>query len=280
MTNENFTAESLDKYQQIAKKIEDALIEQGVQAQIRVGSTDLVNWNDIVTPDFVIFGVLNVTGGNTELVNGATIMTNFLSLALALPNSNSTDYSSALVAVDNAILSLQNASNQNQFTIDNMVSYLANQGRTGTSFLTIKGGKEIGVLTQQLIFSQYENLLLASDAVITIKPSSGNTAYELKGVYTHTFDRTKIIDSLIAQNQEEQLNLVQSKVYTLTIGFNKIADNTLHQLLLADDDYFVINLNDGQDQVFTDKNFILQKYTQTGTQGSFINCQANFISKG
>ena len=265
------------KYEELANILMDELETKGLHSNIEVGSTLNVRWEDVVTPEFVCWGVLNPSGGNNvELNAGAMVTTENVTLAIALPNNTKDEYNQALDSFMDAIQDLVKTTHE----INGSYYVLVNNGNSSVEFMTIRGGNQIGIQMLNLALIGGDGLLNVKDVTITIKASSeaaNVTAHQMKGFYNYVVGKQKQFDSMVLKSTTEQQNYVSSIQKTLTIDYYKLHNDTLHQLLESDTDTFTISLNDGNNAIFTNKEMHLSSWTQNGVIGNYVNCRVTFI---
>ena len=269
---------SKTKYEQLADILMDKLEEKELHANVLVGSTFGVKWDEIVTPDYGCWGVLNPSGGsNIELNNGALIQSENITLAIAIPND---DYKTYSMALDKFSIAISDIVKEYQ-EIDNTYYQVVDNGRTGTAFLTIKGGREIAIITQSLNIAGGDDLLNVKDVTITIKEvdTSGTIgeAQTFSGFFNYIFQKQKNFDSVIKKNTPTQQNMVQSLQKTLTIDYYKFKNNNLHRALESDTSTFKITLNDGDTILLNDVEMHLSGLTQNGVIGNYLTMRVSFI---
>lgn len=262
----------MNKYEELAQVLMDAFTNQEIESNIFVGSTDTLNWSEIVVKNTAIYGVLTMAGGQHVKVEDGKLEHEYITLALALPNNTKTDYSSALEKINIALSNLV----ENNITLDSEPALFSVNGSTSTVFLNVKGGNQIGVLSIGLQISTSSSLLAASECSVTITPSGG-TAQSLKGLFRYVYSKEKTFDSETIQSSTTQKNLVRSVQKSLTIDFRKIATNTLHQALATSDNPVTVTFNDGQDTLINGLNMHIAKYVQEGVSGGFVAVTITFI---
>lgn len=268
----------MNKYDELANIIMDAFSNCDLTSNVRVGSTLNVKWDEVVTDEFVCFGVLNPSGASdVRLSDGILAKGETLSLAIALPNNEThngiPEYAEALSKFEVAIGNLCKEAHE----VNGEEVIIANNGRTSTEFITIKGGKEIGVLSQSLTIAYNSILLNTMNATITLKAHSNNKTYEFRGWYNYIIGKQKTFDSTPIKATPQQKNFENSISKTLTIDYYKIKEEELHTLLESDNEIFTITLNDGNNNVLNELDMNISNYTQNGVMGGFINCKVTFI---
>lgn len=268
----------MNKYEELANILMDKLEEKELHSNIIVGSTINVKWDDIVTPEFVCFGVINPSGGgNVELNNGALVTTENITLAIALPNEDYKKYSEAWEKFSNAINDIVRVEHE----INGDYYIIVNNGKSGTDFLTIRGGNQIAVMSQSLSLVGGDGLLNTKNVTISITAKSQvgqeNSTHLFKGFYNYIFQKQKQFDSIVKQSQLTQENYANSLQKTLTIDYYKFSNNTLHRLLESDTETFIISLNDGDTTLLNNVEMHLTSLTQNGVIGNYINMRVSFI---
>lgn len=268
----------MTKYEELANILMDKLEEKGLHSNIQVGSTINVKWDEVVTPDFVCWGVLNASGGsNVELNNGALVTTESITLAIALPNETYQQYSAALEKFSSAISDIVKVTHE----INGNYYIIVDNGKTGVDFLTIRGGKQIGVMSQSLSVVGGDGLLNVKDVTISIQAKSqvgqANSTHTFKGFYNYIFQKQKQFDSMVLKSNTTQQNYVNSIQRTLTIDYYKLHNDTLHQLLESDTETFLITLNDGETNLLNGVEMHLSSLTQNGIIGNYINMRVSFV---
>lgn len=262
----------MNKYEQLADHIMTAFTNENLNSNIIVGSTDTLDWNDIIIESNIIYGVLTAAGGSNTKIKDGKLESEMLSLSLALPNNTSSDYSEALSSCDTALSNLLS----NYVVIDNENAILNMNGKSSTMFLNVKGGKQIGVINISLVLTTSTGILSADDVLVKITPNGG-TEQELLGVYNYAFKKQKTFDSANQQSQLEQKNFVLGLQISLTLNYYKISSNTLHQTLATSDNTFTVTFSDGEGNLIASKVMYLSSYTQNGIVGGYVNCEAQFI---
>ena len=266
------------KYEELANILMDELEIKELHSNILVGSTLNVKWEDVVTPDFICWGVLNPSGGNNvELNAGAMVTTENVTLAIALPNNTKDEFNQALDSFMDAIQDLVKTTHE----INGSYYVLVNNGSSSTEFMTIRGGNQIGIMMLNLSLIGGDGLLNAKDVTISIQAKSqvgqANSTHTFKGFYNYIFQKQKQFDSMVLKSNTTQQNYVNSIQRTLTIDYYKLHNDTLHQLLESDTETFVITLNDGETNLLNGVEMHLSSLTQNGIIGNYINMRVSFV---
>lgn len=267
-----------NKYDALAQHIEDLLRNNEMEANVIVGSTDLVDWNTQVNDSDVIYGVLQLVGGRTETVSDATYQEENFSIAFALPNNERTDFANALGVLDSTFSAL----NDTDVTLYGDACKIFNGGRNNANYLTIRGGKQIGVVVCNITLLTITELLATSDATITIQTDSMSEAETLKGLINYNFSKVVTFDGVVNQSTTTQLNFKKSVSKTISISFRKFKSDTLHNALV-DADTLTISILDGstddEDSAITiySGTMNVQSYSQNAVAGSFVVASLNLI---
>ena len=277
-----------NKYEELAQALLDKFLETNLTTNILVGSTDLVKWEDVIQDSESVYGVLNPAGTNSSKLNDSHIENNqvvesakiieneYFSLAMALPNNTKDDFSDALAKVNDAIINLISK----PLEINGVKYIVSDNGRTSTNFLTIRGGNEIGVITQSLLLTKFDDLLAAGLTLVKITPNlSGQIERVFTGIFHYTYSWQKTFDSNVLGSTEMQKNFVQSLQETLVLDFNKIANDGLHSLFATNKTItYNITVFDGEDTLINNLEMHITSYVQDGITGGFITCKATFVS--
>lgn len=270
----------INTYEELANIIMDAFTNENLESNIIVGTTFNIKWEDVVTSDNVVYGVLLPMGGASIKVEKGLLKTENFSLALALPDNVPNQYFNALESVKNAI--------KNFIVVPHEIAgdtyIFGDNGLQAIDFRVVKG-KHIGVVTQNLISQVAGNMLDVSDAIVKIvaydseNPNSDDDGNFLFGMYHYTFGKVKNFDPIDLKKEEIQKLSYRSKSLTLTLDYYKIKENVLHKLLLADNKpYYLISVNDGEDDLLEDYPMYLTGYTQDGIVGGYTNVKVTFSS--
>jgi len=262
----------MNKYKEIANVLMDLFEAQNLNTRIIVGSTDNIRWEDVISDDSTVFGVLMTSGGNTTKVENALFETEYISLCLALPNNAPDSYSNALAKTKEAIANFI----KTPVEVEDITLFFGDNGLQTNDFRVVKG-KQIGVITQNLVCASAGNMLEVAGAIVEIKNTTDSTAEKLFGFYKYNFNRIKTYAPIDIEGNDTQANMFRSKSISLVLDYYKFKSNQLHNKLVNDSSYFYVSLYDGENYLLQNKKMYLSHYTQEGVKGGYTNCQATFI---
>lgn len=262
----------MNKYEEIAQALMDTFGNLELNTRIVVGSTDNIRWEDVIDDNATVFGVLMPSGGTTTKVENALMETEYISLFLALPNDAPNSYSDALEKVKSAIANFI----RTPVEVENIYYYFGDNGLQANDFRTVRG-KQIGVITQNLVCASAGDMLEVAGAIVEIKNATDSTAERLFGFYKYNLNKIKNYDPIDVSGTDEQQNFFRSKSTSLVLDYYKFKSNTLHNKIANDSPYFTISLYDGENYIIQNKKMYLSRYTQEGVKGGYTNCQATFI---
>lgn len=270
----------INTYDELAKIIMDAFTNEGLTSDITVGTTSIIKWQDVVTDENVVYGVLLPAGGTSVKVENGLLRTESLSLSLALPDNVKNQYFIALEKVKNAI--------KNFIIVPHEIvgdTYVFGDNGLQANDFRVVNGKHIGIITQNLVSQVAGNMLDVSDAIIKIvasdddsEPTSDDTTGFLFGTYHYTFGKIKNFDPVPIKKDDMEKSAYRSQSISLVVDYYKIKENALHKLLLADKPYFYISVYDGEDYLLEDFPMHITNYTQDGVVGGYTNVKVTFGS--
>lgn len=270
----------INTYEELANIIMDAFTNQNLESNIIVGTTFNIKWEDVIENDNMVYGVLLPMGGTSIKVERGLLKTENFSLALALPDNVPNQYFNALESVKNAIKSFIVVPHE----IAGDTYIFGDTGLQANDFRVVRG-KHIGVVTQNLISQVAGNMLDVSNAIIKIvasdsdNPTSEDEGNFLFGMYHYTFGKVKNFDPIDLKSEEIQKLAYRSQAFSVTLDYYKIKENVLHKLLLADNKpYYLISINDGEDDLLEDYPMYITGYTQDGIVGGYTNVKVTFSS--
>lgn len=270
----------INTYDELAKIIMDAFTNEGLTSNITVGTTSIIKWQDVVTDENVVYGVLLPAGGTSVKVQNGLLRTESLSLALALPDNVKDQYFITLEKVKTAIKNFIVVPHE----ITGDVYVFGDNGLQANDFRVVNG-KHIGIITQNLISQIAGNMLDVSDAIIKIvasdddsEPTDDDTTGFLFGMYHYTFGKIKNFDPVPIKKDDMEKSAYRSQSISLVVDYYKIKENALHKLLLADKPYFYITVYDGEDNLLENFPMHITNYTQDGIVGGYTNVKVTFGS--
>ncbi len=270
----------INTYDELANIIMDAFTNEGLTSNIIVGTTANIKWQDVVTDENVVYGVLLPSGGTSVKVEKGLLRTESLSLSLALPDNVKDQYFIALEKVKNAI--------KNFIVVPHEIAgdtyIFGDNGLQALDFRAVNG-KRVGIISQNLVSQVAGNMLDVSDAIIKIvasdddsEPTNDDTTGYLFGMYHYTFGKIKNYDPVDIKKDDIQKSTYRSKSISLVVDYYKIKENVLHKLLLTDKPYFYITVYDGEDYLLEDFPMHITNYTQDGIVGGYTNIKVTFGS--
>ena len=270
----------INTYDELAKIIMDAFTNENLNSNIIVGSTNNIKWQDVVTDENVVYGVLLPSGGTSVKVENGLLRTESLVLTLALPDNVKDQYFIALEKVKTAI--------KNFIVVPHEIAgdtyVFGDNGLQALDFRAVNG-KRVGIISQNLISQIAGNMLDVSDAIVKIvasdddsEPTSDDTTGFLFGMYHYTFGKIKNFDPVPIKKDDMEKSAYRSQSISLAVDYYKIKENALHKLLLADKPYFYITVYDGEDNLLENFPMHITNYTQDGIVGGYTNVKVTFGS--
>lgn len=270
----------INTYDELAKIIMDAFTNENLNSNITVGSTNNIKWQDVVTDENVVYGVLLPSGGTSVKVENGLLRTESLVLTLALPDNVKDQYFIALEKVKTAI--------KNFIVVPHEIAgdtyVFGDNGLQALDFRAVNG-KRVGIISQNLISQIAGNMLDVSDAIVKIvasdddsEPTSDDTTGFLFGMYHYTFGKIKNFDPVPIKKDDMEKSAYRSQSISLAVDYYKIKENALHKLLLADKPYFYITVYDGEDNLLENFPMHITNYTQDGIVGGYTNVKVTFGS--
>ena len=270
----------INTYDELAKIIMDAFTNENLNSNITVGSTNNIKWQDVVTDENVVYGVLLPSGGTSVKVENGLLRTESLVLTLALPDNVKDQYFIALEKVKTAI--------KNFIVVPHEIAgdtyVFGDNGLQALDFRAVNG-KRVGIISQNLISQIAGNMLDVSDAIVKIvasdddsEPTSDDTTGFLFGMYHYTFGKIKNFDPVPIKKDDMEKSAYRSQSISLEVDYYKIKENALHKLLLADKPYFYITVYDGEDNLLENFPMHITNYTQDGIVGGYTNVKVTFGS--
>jgi len=267
-----------NKYELIAEAIETAFLNQELQVRIQVGSTDTMRWDDVIednaSTDSTVFCVLSPNGGSSVKTNAGLVKSEYLTLAMALPNPDSTTYGNTLAKIEDAMSSFISQ----PLEVNNEIYQFGDNGLNPLDYRTIKG-HDMGIVIQNLVYGTATEMLEAAGAIVKVKLSANGDEETLFGMLHYTYGFTNNYDSFEIKGENETKKTFRSVLKSLTVEFYKIKENELQQEFANPSvPYYYISLNDGDQDLLLNKEMYLQDYTQDGVIGGYVSVRAVFTS--